>query len=171
MINDVTALRADPDLAAVCAETGCELVLMHMQGTPRTMQENPTYDDVVDDVHAFLAERIEFAVSRDRRDAHLDRSGNRLRQDRRAQPRAAPAARRARASWGGRSRSAPRARASSARSPERGGRAGRRDDRLERDRLRERCRMLRVHDVEPMREALAVAEAILSDRGDFSAAD
>jgi dihydropteroate synthase len=63
MVNDVTALRGDPELAAVCAEGGCEVVLMHMLGDPRTMQENPTYDDVVDDVKAFLAERIEFAVS------------------------------------------------------------------------------------------------------------
>ncbi len=63
MVNDVTALRSDPELAAVCAETGCEVVLMHMLGDPRTMQENPLYDDVVDDVKAFLAERIEFAVS------------------------------------------------------------------------------------------------------------
>lgn len=64
MVNDVTALRGDPELADVCAETGCELVLMHMLGDPRTMQENPTYDDVVDDIRSFLAERIEFAVSR-----------------------------------------------------------------------------------------------------------
>jgi dihydropteroate synthase len=63
MVNDVTALRGDPELAGVCAETGCEVVLMHMLGDPRTMQENPTYDDVVDDVKAFLAERIEFALS------------------------------------------------------------------------------------------------------------
>jgi dihydropteroate synthase len=63
MVNDVTALRSDPDLAGVCAETGCEVVLMHMLGDPRTMQENPIYDDVVDDIKAFLAERIEFAVS------------------------------------------------------------------------------------------------------------
>jgi dihydropteroate synthase len=62
MVNDVTALRSDPALAAVCAERDCGVVLMHMQGTPRTMQENPTYDDVVDDVKAFLSERIEFAV-------------------------------------------------------------------------------------------------------------
>jgi len=62
MVNDVTALRAEPGLAAMCAARDCELVLMHMQGTPRTMQENPTYDDVVDDVKAFLEERIEFAV-------------------------------------------------------------------------------------------------------------
>jgi dihydropteroate synthase len=63
MVNDVTALRQDPELAALCAERGCEVVLMHMLGTPRTMQENPTYDDVVDDVKAFLAKRIEFALS------------------------------------------------------------------------------------------------------------
>ena len=62
MVNDVTALRADPELAGVCAQRGCEVVLMHMLGDPRTMQENPTYDDVVEDVKGFLAERIEFAV-------------------------------------------------------------------------------------------------------------
>jgi dihydropteroate synthase len=63
IVNDVTALRHEPELADLCAERGCELVLMHMQGTPRTMQENPTYDDVVDDVKVFLAERVEFALS------------------------------------------------------------------------------------------------------------
>ena len=63
IVNDVTALRSEPELAALCAERGCGLVLMHMQGTPRTMQEHPSYDDVVDDVRAFLAERIEFAIS------------------------------------------------------------------------------------------------------------
>jgi dihydropteroate synthase len=63
IVNDVTALRADPDLAALCAERDCELILMHMLGDPRTMQENPTYDDVVEEVKAFLAERIEYAVS------------------------------------------------------------------------------------------------------------
>jgi dihydropteroate synthase len=63
MVNDVTAFRADPDLAGLCAERRCEVVLMHMLGDPRTMQDNPVYDDVVDDIKAFLAERIEFAVS------------------------------------------------------------------------------------------------------------
>lgn len=62
IVNDVTAL-ADPDLGPLCAERGVELVLMHMQGTPRTMQEDPTYDDVVADVKAFLVERIERAVA------------------------------------------------------------------------------------------------------------
>jgi dihydropteroate synthase len=61
MVNDVTALRAEPQIAALCAERGAELVLMHMQGTPRTMQRKPTYDDVVLDVKAFLSERLEFA--------------------------------------------------------------------------------------------------------------
>lgn len=63
IVNDVTALRHDPEVGALCAERGAGLVLMHMQGTPRTMQENPTYDDVVDDVRAFLAERVEAAVA------------------------------------------------------------------------------------------------------------
>jgi dihydropteroate synthase len=63
MVNDVTALRDEPDLAGLCAERDCEVVLMHMLGDPRTMQENPVYEDVVDDIKAFLAERIEFAVS------------------------------------------------------------------------------------------------------------
>jgi dihydropteroate synthase len=62
IVNDVTALRGDPEIGALCAERGAGLVLMHMQGNPRTMQENPTYDDVVDDVKAFLSERMEFAV-------------------------------------------------------------------------------------------------------------
>lgn len=63
IVNDVTALRADPELAGLCADRGCELVLMHMLGEPRTMQDNPTYDDVVDDIKDFLAERIAYAVS------------------------------------------------------------------------------------------------------------
>jgi dihydropteroate synthase len=63
IVNDVTALRAEPELAGLCADRGCELVLMHMLGDPRTMQEDPRYDDVVDDIKDFLAERIEFAVS------------------------------------------------------------------------------------------------------------
>jgi dihydropteroate synthase len=63
MVNDVTAFRSEPGLAALCAERGCEVVLMHMLGDPRTMQENPVYEDVVDEVKAFLAERIEFAMA------------------------------------------------------------------------------------------------------------
>ncbi|HEX7254627.1 MAG TPA: dihydropteroate synthase [Gaiellaceae bacterium] len=62
MVNDVTALRADPDLAGVVAGAGADLCLMHMQGEPRTMQADPSYDDVVSDVKAFLEERLRFAV-------------------------------------------------------------------------------------------------------------
>jgi dihydropteroate synthase len=62
LINDVTALRADPEMAAVVADSGADCCLMHMQGDPRTMQQNPSYEDVVDDVKAFLAERLQFAV-------------------------------------------------------------------------------------------------------------
>jgi dihydropteroate synthase len=63
IVNDVTALRGDPELAGLCAERGCGLVLMHMLGDPRTMQNDPRYDDVVDDIKAFLDERIEVALS------------------------------------------------------------------------------------------------------------
>jgi dihydropteroate synthase len=62
IVNDVTALRADPELATVCGDRGCGVVLMHMKGTPRTMQKAPSYGDVVDEVREFLAERIEFAT-------------------------------------------------------------------------------------------------------------
>jgi dihydropteroate synthase len=61
-VNDVTALRGDPEMAAVVAERGVDVCLMHMLGTPRTMQAEARYDDVVADVKAFLAERIELAV-------------------------------------------------------------------------------------------------------------
>jgi dihydropteroate synthase len=63
IVNDVTAMRADPEIGALCADRGAELVLMHMQGNPRTMQDEPTYEDVVDDVRRFLAERIEAALA------------------------------------------------------------------------------------------------------------
>jgi dihydropteroate synthase len=63
IVNDVTALRGEPEIGGLCAERGAGLVLMHMRGEPRTMQENPAYDDVVDDVKAFLAERLEAAIA------------------------------------------------------------------------------------------------------------
>jgi dihydropteroate synthase len=62
IVNDVTALRADPQTAAVVADAGVELCLVHMLGEPRTMQREPRYDDVVDAVRAFLEERLAFAV-------------------------------------------------------------------------------------------------------------
>jgi dihydropteroate synthase len=63
LVNDVTALRADPTLAEVVADAGAYLCLMHMQGEPRTMQREPRYDDVASEVAAFLGERLAFAVA------------------------------------------------------------------------------------------------------------
>ena len=62
LVNDVSALRADPEMAGLVADSGCECCLMHMLGEPRTMQADPRYEDVVDDVRAFLEERMAFAV-------------------------------------------------------------------------------------------------------------
>ncbi len=62
LVNDVTALRGDPDMAAVVADGDAFVCLMHMQGEPRTMQVAPHYDDVVADVLAFLEERLAFTV-------------------------------------------------------------------------------------------------------------
>jgi dihydropteroate synthase len=63
VVNDISALRWDEQMAAVAASHGAGVVLMHMQGTPQTMQAQPRYDDVVREVREFLAERIEFAVA------------------------------------------------------------------------------------------------------------
>ena len=63
LVNDVTALRGDPELAGVVADAGVYLCLMHMQGEPRTMQEAPRYGDVVAEVASFLEERLSFAVA------------------------------------------------------------------------------------------------------------
>jgi dihydropteroate synthase len=62
-VNDVSAFRADPEMAGLVARAGCECCLMHMLGEPRTMQEDPRYDDVVDEVRAFLEARAAFAVA------------------------------------------------------------------------------------------------------------
>jgi dihydropteroate synthase len=63
LVNDVTALRADPDLAGVVADANAYLCLMHMLGEPRTMQDGPRYDDVVAEVASFLEERLAAAVA------------------------------------------------------------------------------------------------------------
>jgi dihydropteroate synthase len=62
LVNDVSAFRADPEMAALVADRDAECILMHMRGEPRTMQEDPRYADVVDDVKAFLHERLAFAL-------------------------------------------------------------------------------------------------------------
>jgi dihydropteroate synthase len=62
MINDVSALRVDPDMAPMAADRDVPVILMHMLGTPKTMQKNPHYDDVVAEVCAFLRQAVERAV-------------------------------------------------------------------------------------------------------------
>lgn len=62
LVNDISAFRGDAEMAAVVAQSGADCCLMHMRGEPRTMQDDPRYDDVVDDVKAFLSERLELAV-------------------------------------------------------------------------------------------------------------
>ncbi|GAB4245583.1 MAG: hypothetical protein Kow00129_05570 [Thermoleophilia bacterium] len=62
MINDISALRFDPEMAAVLRDAGCPVVLMHMLGEPRTMQDDPRYDDVVSEVYDFFVRRLDFAV-------------------------------------------------------------------------------------------------------------
>lgn len=62
MINDITALRGDDNMAGIIADAGVECVLMHMQGLPNTMQDAPEYDDVIDDICAFFEERLDFAA-------------------------------------------------------------------------------------------------------------
>ncbi|MCP4645944.1 MAG: dihydropteroate synthase [bacterium] len=63
MVNDISALRGDPAMASAIGEAGCGCVLMHMQGTPGTMQRDPQYDDVVSDICAFFEERLQFATA------------------------------------------------------------------------------------------------------------
>jgi dihydropteroate synthase len=62
LVNDVTALRGDPDLAGVVADADAYLCLMHMQGEPRTMQSAPSYEDVAAEVTVFLESRLRFAI-------------------------------------------------------------------------------------------------------------
>ena len=63
LVNDVTALRGDPKMVEVVADSGAYLCLMHMLGEPRTMQNEPSYEDVVSEVAAFLEERLDFATA------------------------------------------------------------------------------------------------------------
>ncbi len=62
VINDISALRHDPEMASVAAEVECPVVLMHMKGTPETMQSHPAYDNVIDEVKRFFEERLAFAA-------------------------------------------------------------------------------------------------------------
>jgi dihydropteroate synthase len=69
IVNDISALGDDPEMGPLCAESGAPVVLMHMKGTPRTMQAAPRYDDVLREVCAFLADAVGRAAS-----AGIDRS-------------------------------------------------------------------------------------------------
>lgn len=63
MVNDISALRSDPEMAAVAAEADVPVILMHMKGTPADMQANPAYDDVTAEIIAFLRNAVDHAVS------------------------------------------------------------------------------------------------------------
>jgi len=63
IINDVSAFETDPKMVEVAAESGAGVVLMHMKGSPQTMQENPTYGSVVDEVCTYLRTRLDFAAA------------------------------------------------------------------------------------------------------------
>jgi len=71
MVNDVSALRADEEMAAVVRDADCPVVLMHMQGDPRTMQEDPQYRDVTEEVYSFFVERLNWAVDQGLREENL----------------------------------------------------------------------------------------------------
>jgi dihydropteroate synthase len=162
MVNDVTALRGDAELAGVCAQGGCEVVLMHMLGDPRTMQENPTYDDVVDDVRAFLAERIEYAISEgiDERRIWVDPGigfGKTVEHNLELHRRLGELAELGRPVAFGSSRKSFIGKLTGAEVDRRiGGTIA-----SNAIAYANGARMLRVHDVKPMRDALTVAEAVL----------
>ena len=61
VVNDITALGSDPDMAATVAEMEAGVVLMHMKGTPRTMQQSPEYNDIVNEVRAWLKKKVQNA--------------------------------------------------------------------------------------------------------------
>jgi len=63
IVNDITALRGDDAMAGVIVRAGAGVVLMHMKGTPATMQNNPTYDDAGEEVRKFLRQRMEFSIN------------------------------------------------------------------------------------------------------------
>jgi len=71
LVNDVTALRGDPEMAGIIADAGADCCLMHMLGDPRTMQLDPRYEDVVSDVKAFLVERMSLAVDEGVAEEHI----------------------------------------------------------------------------------------------------
>ncbi len=80
-VNDVTAFREAPDMAGLVADRDARCCLMHMLGDPRTMQDNPRYANVVDDVRRSSPTAPSSPCGRDPRGPHRRRSGHRVRQD------------------------------------------------------------------------------------------
>jgi dihydropteroate synthase len=64
LVNDISAMRFDPEMIDVVVEQGAPVVLVHMKGTPREMQRDPHYDDLIGEIHGFLQERIEWAQTK-----------------------------------------------------------------------------------------------------------
>ena len=64
LVNDISALRFDEGMADVVRHNGCPLILMHMLGTPKVMQQNPSYDALMPEIISFLAERVDFAIEK-----------------------------------------------------------------------------------------------------------
>lgn len=71
MVNDISALRMDPEMVAVVRDADCPVILMHMQGEPRSMQENPTYENVVAEIYDFFVERLNWAVDNGLKERNL----------------------------------------------------------------------------------------------------
>jgi dihydropteroate synthase len=62
IVNDISAMTFDPDMARIVAESGCDLILMHILGTPRDMQRNPVYDNLLEEIATYLRGRVDFAL-------------------------------------------------------------------------------------------------------------
>lgn len=71
MVNDISALRMDPEMVAVVRDADCPVVLVHMLGEPRNMQVNPVYENVVDDIYRFFVERLTWAVDQGLKEENL----------------------------------------------------------------------------------------------------
>jgi dihydropteroate synthase len=71
MVNDISALRMDPEMVAVVRDAACPVILMHMLGEPKTMQVAPTYEDVVTEVYGFFVERLNWAVDQGLKEENL----------------------------------------------------------------------------------------------------
>ena len=64
IINDVSAMEVDPFMADIAVKFDCPIVIMHMKGTPKNMQDNPTYESLISDIKNYLIKRIDYAVSK-----------------------------------------------------------------------------------------------------------